>query len=408
MTIQTPPGAAPAGSAGTADQAAPLDALLADAALGTVRRVIPDASAAKFAVALALKPYRTNRRMSSLAAELVRIGAGTSALAPARGDRRFADPAWTGNASGNDPMTPFPGGHVILARRARQRPPSGDGRKKANSAGRKLTPEQYSEIANKLLAKWERQGTDQFLHPPRSEPKSQKRGLTKDDAEAVKRRTSVAARPTEPASGLRRVDAGGQSRLERLLEFFRAAGVNAEIGHAGRLWINGSQTEPLAHLPSPDTAEWINAVNEIALKHARDEFIRAVEDNAHFGDGLRVSLLQRERGFVIMRGDVRLGVIHPAHAYLPYRPFIRANFLTSGPHWRQVANIIHHTKTKREQDAEVPKAEVLAVTSHHPCTAERKCSRPATIRANLQKCRPGPRLSQRRPSPRTCLHSRPV
>jgi polyhydroxyalkanoate synthase len=25
------------------------------------------------------------------------IGAGTSALAPARGDRRFADPAWTGN-----------------------------------------------------------------------------------------------------------------------------------------------------------------------------------------------------------------------------------------------------------------------------------------------------------------------
>jgi len=28
----------------------------------------------------------------------VRIGAGTSALAPARGDRRFADPAWTGNA----------------------------------------------------------------------------------------------------------------------------------------------------------------------------------------------------------------------------------------------------------------------------------------------------------------------
>jgi len=39
MTIQTaPPGAAPPGAAGTADQAAPLDALLADAALGTFRR----------------------------------------------------------------------------------------------------------------------------------------------------------------------------------------------------------------------------------------------------------------------------------------------------------------------------------------------------------------------------------
>ncbi len=99
MTIQTaPPGAAPPGSADTADQAAPLDALLADAALGTFRRFTPDASAAKFAAALARRPHTTGRRLSSLAAELARIGAGTSALAPARGDRRFADPAWTGNA----------------------------------------------------------------------------------------------------------------------------------------------------------------------------------------------------------------------------------------------------------------------------------------------------------------------
>ena len=99
MTIQTaPPGAAPPGSADTADQAAPLDALLADAALGTFRRFTPDASAAKFAAALARRPHTTGRRISSLAAELMRIGAGTSALAPARGDRRFADPAWTGNA----------------------------------------------------------------------------------------------------------------------------------------------------------------------------------------------------------------------------------------------------------------------------------------------------------------------
>ena len=90
MTIQiAPPGAAPLGSA---DQAAPLDALLADAALGTFRRFTPDASAAKFAAALARRPYTTGRRLSSLAAELVRIGAGTSALAPARGDRRFAEP----------------------------------------------------------------------------------------------------------------------------------------------------------------------------------------------------------------------------------------------------------------------------------------------------------------------------
>ena len=96
MTTQTPPAAQP-GSADTADQAAPLDALLADAALGTFRRFAPDTSAAMFATALARRPYTTGRRLSSLGAELVRIGAGTSALTPARGDRRFADPAWTGN-----------------------------------------------------------------------------------------------------------------------------------------------------------------------------------------------------------------------------------------------------------------------------------------------------------------------
>ena len=38
MTTQTPPGAAQPGSADTADRAAPLDAVLADAALGTFRR----------------------------------------------------------------------------------------------------------------------------------------------------------------------------------------------------------------------------------------------------------------------------------------------------------------------------------------------------------------------------------
>jgi polyhydroxyalkanoate synthase subunit PhaC len=80
-----------------ADQAAPLDALLVDAALGTYRRFAPDMSAAKLAVALARRPRATGRRMGGLAAELVRIGAGTSSLAPATRDRRFADPAWTQN-----------------------------------------------------------------------------------------------------------------------------------------------------------------------------------------------------------------------------------------------------------------------------------------------------------------------
>ena len=86
-----------AGHEQLADEAAPLDVLLASAAAGPLRRFAPDASTAKFAVALARRPVTTARRLGSLAAELARIGTGTSALAPAKRDRRFTDPAWTGN-----------------------------------------------------------------------------------------------------------------------------------------------------------------------------------------------------------------------------------------------------------------------------------------------------------------------
>ncbi|HEX9528372.1 MAG TPA: hypothetical protein VF951_12815, partial [Streptosporangiaceae bacterium] len=88
---------ADAGHEQLADEAAPLDVLLAGAAAGPLRRFAPDASTAKFAVALARRPVTTARRLGGLAAELARIGVGTSVLAPTKRDRRFADPAWTGN-----------------------------------------------------------------------------------------------------------------------------------------------------------------------------------------------------------------------------------------------------------------------------------------------------------------------
>ncbi|HEX6677928.1 MAG TPA: alpha/beta fold hydrolase [Actinomycetes bacterium] len=80
-----------------ADQAAPLDALLVDAALGPLRRFAPDASTVRFAFHLARRPLTTGRRVAGLAAELARIGAGTSTVAPSKRDRRFTDPAWTQN-----------------------------------------------------------------------------------------------------------------------------------------------------------------------------------------------------------------------------------------------------------------------------------------------------------------------
>jgi polyhydroxyalkanoate synthase len=94
--MTTQPGTQPVAD-DAADQAAPLDALLVDAALGPVRRFAPDASTVRFAVHLARRPVRTGRRLGGLAAELVRIGAGTSSVAPSKRDRRFTDPAWTEN-----------------------------------------------------------------------------------------------------------------------------------------------------------------------------------------------------------------------------------------------------------------------------------------------------------------------
>jgi len=80
-----------------ADNAAPLDVLLVDAALGPLRRFRPDMSTAKWALSLARKPRTTARRLGGLGAEAGRILAGTSKVTPRRGDRRFSDIAWTDN-----------------------------------------------------------------------------------------------------------------------------------------------------------------------------------------------------------------------------------------------------------------------------------------------------------------------
>ncbi len=83
--------------AATDDLAAPLDALLIDAAFGPLLRLVPDASMAKLAGRLVTRPGTTTQRLWGLAAELARIGVGTSPLAPGPADRRFTDPAWTTN-----------------------------------------------------------------------------------------------------------------------------------------------------------------------------------------------------------------------------------------------------------------------------------------------------------------------
>ena len=68
--------------AAAAEQAAPLDALLVDAALGPFRRFAPNSSTAVFAARLATHPRTTGRRLGDLAGQLARIGVGTTTGRP--------------------------------------------------------------------------------------------------------------------------------------------------------------------------------------------------------------------------------------------------------------------------------------------------------------------------------------
>jgi polyhydroxyalkanoate synthase subunit PhaC len=76
-----------------------LDILLTDAALAPsdARRLVQPAAAAGLVAGLARRPRTVTRRTAGLGAELARVAAGRSECAPAREDRRFADPAWEAN-----------------------------------------------------------------------------------------------------------------------------------------------------------------------------------------------------------------------------------------------------------------------------------------------------------------------
>jgi polyhydroxyalkanoate synthase len=76
-----------------------LDVMLTDAALedGGLRRFIKPRAALEVAAGLARRPHLVASRLSGLGQELMRAAAGRSQLAPAKGDRRFADPAWSEN-----------------------------------------------------------------------------------------------------------------------------------------------------------------------------------------------------------------------------------------------------------------------------------------------------------------------
>jgi polyhydroxyalkanoate synthase subunit PhaC len=79
------------------EYAVPLDLLLTRPVFGLADRIAPNLSWRKFAVELARQPRMVGSRAGTLGRELAAIAAGRSDIAPAKSDKRFADPAWAGN-----------------------------------------------------------------------------------------------------------------------------------------------------------------------------------------------------------------------------------------------------------------------------------------------------------------------
>ncbi|HEY2313488.1 MAG TPA: alpha/beta fold hydrolase [Streptosporangiaceae bacterium] len=79
------------------DLAGALDMLLADGALGILRRFRPDGAVLRLAASLAQRPQQVSRHVAELSSELAKIVTGASQVVPDRKDRRFADPAWGQN-----------------------------------------------------------------------------------------------------------------------------------------------------------------------------------------------------------------------------------------------------------------------------------------------------------------------
>jgi hypothetical protein len=179
--------------------------------------------------------------------------------------------------------------------------------------------------------------------------------------------------------------------IDRLPIFFRTAGVPVEFVSGGRLWINGRQTKPLNAIIK--TLDWNIVIDEMTLEYARDKFIRAVADNARFREGLRAFLVLHERGFVFMRYGVRLVLLRPTSAQIPRRDVIYANFLTSGSHWDQVADVLRGAEPelvaewKHKQEAKVTAetaeaaAKVAAETAEAAAKAEQRL---AAVRWRLE------------------------
>lgn len=178
--------------------------------------------------------------------------------------------------------------------------------------------------------------------------RSQQNGMSPASRTAERQRQQSGERQQQPVQR--------PSGVGSLIEFLRAAGTDARIGSTGYLFIDGSQIESLTEVAPPETAEWLNMVNEISLTYLRSRFTEMVDRHARIAAEIGAALVPRERGVAIMRGDERLGGIYPAYASIPDQQIIYGNFLTAGPHWQQVADALSDAEARRAAKAKKAEA----------------------------------------------------
>jgi polyhydroxyalkanoate synthase len=100
-----------------ADAATGLDMILTDAALGPLRRLLPPVSTSlRFTAALARHPRTVLQHAGQAVGEIGRIGLGRSEVAPGPKDKRYSDPAWSGNPLLKRAMQ----AHLVAAKTATQ------------------------------------------------------------------------------------------------------------------------------------------------------------------------------------------------------------------------------------------------------------------------------------------------
>ncbi|WP_249523185.1 PHA/PHB synthase family protein [Modestobacter marinus] len=106
-----------AGPERIAESATGLDMILTDAALGPLRRLVPPVSSSlRFTAALARRPRTVLGHTGRLVGEWGRIGLGRSEVTPGAKDKRYSDPAWSGNPMLKRAMQ----AHLVTAQTATQ------------------------------------------------------------------------------------------------------------------------------------------------------------------------------------------------------------------------------------------------------------------------------------------------